>query len=370
MDAIGAARGRFATNALQINPGKMTIRGAGNARSSEPVCRIYEPLMIHRIRDSLLAYLQRGSLRRRVAYSLAIVRIILVPVIFLAIYYLFVMGRIVDRIVNKDAPSATLAQQASIQMLVARRAERTFLLFHDDASVKSVDESLDNVEKILGQIRTLQPAELDQVARALSAAGMYSQEFHSFVTAEADSKSSAASEIQSVVADYEKSLDTLIRNQKNLNKKRIIDELRARAASFDDQITKTIQATAPALLDVTTDLRSSSEEVLQILSKLEEQNWNAVQEDHREARALLNRAEWTLGIVSGLTFLLSVWISFILPEQVVLPLVKLKRAVDRAITDGHESDSNVRAEGELGELADSIRRLLARIYESKTVRKH
>jgi len=44
--------------------------------------------------------------KKRVAYSLAIARLILVPVIFLAVYYLFVMGRIVDRIVNVDAPAA------------------------------------------------------------------------------------------------------------------------------------------------------------------------------------------------------------------------------------------------------------------------
>jgi hypothetical protein len=34
-----------------------------------------------------------SSLRQRVAYSLAIVRLILVPVMFLAVYYLFEMGR-------------------------------------------------------------------------------------------------------------------------------------------------------------------------------------------------------------------------------------------------------------------------------------
>ena len=65
-----------------------------------------------------------NSLRRRTAYSLALVRLILAPVIFLTVYYLFQMGWIVDRIVNTDAPAATLAQQASIEMLEARRAER------------------------------------------------------------------------------------------------------------------------------------------------------------------------------------------------------------------------------------------------------
>lgn len=325
--------------------------------------------MFQHIRNSLLARLQRGSLRRRVAYSLAIVRLILVPVIFLAIYYLFVMGRIVDRIVNKDAPAAAMAQQASIQMLTARRSERTFLLFHDPVSVQNLDQSLGSVELTLGEIQALQPEEKAEVDAALAAADTYGNQFRAFVSAEEDSKGSADREIQSVVADYEKSLDTLILNDKKANKTRIIDELRARASSFDDQITKTIQSTAPALLSVTTDLQSSSEAVLKILSELEQQNWKAVQEDHRQARALLHQAEWTLSIVSGLTFLLSVWISFVLPKQTVLPLVKLKQAVDRAIADDHETDSNVRAEGELGDLAESIRRLLARVRESRLVRK-
>ena len=56
----------------------------------------------------------RSSLRQRVAYSLVIVRLILVPVIFLAVYYLFEMGWIVDRIVNIDAPATQMAEQASI----------------------------------------------------------------------------------------------------------------------------------------------------------------------------------------------------------------------------------------------------------------
>ena len=55
------------------------------------------------IRQSFKILAPGGSLRRRVAYSLVIVRVILAPVILLAVYYLFEMGRIVDRIVNVDA---------------------------------------------------------------------------------------------------------------------------------------------------------------------------------------------------------------------------------------------------------------------------
>jgi len=74
-------------------------------------------------REPMRTLTQPASLRRRVAYSLVTVRLILVPIIFLGIYYLIAMGRIVDRIVSVDAPVATLAERASVEMMEARRAE-------------------------------------------------------------------------------------------------------------------------------------------------------------------------------------------------------------------------------------------------------
>ncbi len=92
------------------------------------------------------------------AYSLVIARLILVPVIFLAVYYLFEMGWIVDRIVNVDAPAATLAQQASIEMLEARRAERNYLLLHDATYLDGNRESRERIRQIVAQIQDLAAA--------------------------------------------------------------------------------------------------------------------------------------------------------------------------------------------------------------------
>ena len=71
----------------------------------------------------------------------------------------------------------------------------------------------------------------------------------------------------------------------------------------------------------TVDLEDSSQEILSHTSELESRSWKRVQEDHRQARHLIYEAEWALGVVSVLTFVLSVWISFILPRQVVKPLL-------------------------------------------------
>ncbi len=112
-----------------------------------------------RSRRSFRVLLQGFSLRRRVAMSLGLVRLILVPVIFLAVYYLFAMGSIVDRIVNVDAPVATNAERASIQMLDARRAETNYFLLHDPDDIARNREALAQLEKTIQTCRALQPEE-------------------------------------------------------------------------------------------------------------------------------------------------------------------------------------------------------------------
>jgi hypothetical protein len=65
------------------------------------------------------------------------------------------MGWIVDRIVNTDAPAVNLAQQASIKMLEARRAERNYLLLHDAIYLEANREALDKAQQILENIKIL-----------------------------------------------------------------------------------------------------------------------------------------------------------------------------------------------------------------------
>src|SRR6202140_4594896 len=93
--------------------------------------------LVPRLRKTFAIFTPGTSFRRRVLYSFAIVRLVLAPVILLAVYYLFQMGWIVDRIVSVDAPAATLAQQASIQMQEARRAERNYFLLRETAYVNT-----------------------------------------------------------------------------------------------------------------------------------------------------------------------------------------------------------------------------------------
>jgi nitrogen fixation/metabolism regulation signal transduction histidine kinase len=298
------------------------------------------------------------SLRRRVAFSLAIVRLTLAPVILLAIYYLFEMGWIVDRIVSVDAPSATLAQQVSIQMLEARRAERNFFLLNDAADVSENHDLLTNVSSVLTQIRTLQPEEQTTIQNALNAVMQYQQGFEAATSQFSHLSEDPRNRIETVVRNYERDLNGLVRQNSHKSRANLVDKLRAQVDSFDTQIMSTLQASDPKLRQVADDLDTSSHEIFSLTSALEMRNWERVQDDHRSARKLLHRAEWILSIVSAFTIFLSIWMSLVLPRQVVKPLLTLKDAVDHAVSGNYQIDFELQGTGEVVELAKSVHSLI------------
>jgi CHASE3 domain sensor protein len=318
-----------------------------------------------RIRRSFQVLAPGGSLRKRVAYSLAIVRLILVPVIFLAVYYLFQIGRIMDRIVSFDAPAATFAQEASIEMLDARRAERNYLLVYDPVALRANQESLDKLDQILSAIRDLNPDDQPLTQQVLEALHQYRQKLQAAVSAVGQPGEAPPQRIVAVVQSYESDLDNLLKNTRRKTRAQLIAELRARVDSFDAQISKTAEETNPALREITADLQKYGQTVLDLSSQLETRNWTRIESDHRKAQKLLSQAEWALGTVSIITFLVSVWISFILPRQVVKPLLSLKEAVDHAAAGNYEIEFDIKGAGEVVDLANSIRSLIAHVQATR-----
>src|SRR5208283_1338465 len=151
----------------------------------------------------------------------------------------------------------------------------------------------------------------------------------------------------------------LLKRSKHIKRDQLAEELRKRVASFDAEISETAQAGNPELQRITEDLQASSEVILQQASALEAVNWDRVQRNHAEAGHLIHQAKWALSIVSAITFLVSVWVSFVLPRQVVKPLLQLKEAIDQAAEGNYEIDFDVQGKGEIVELVERLRHLFA-----------
>ena len=314
-----------------------------------------------RIRKTFAIFTPGTSLRRRVLYSFAIVRLVLAPVILLAVYYLFQMGWIVDRIVSVDAPAASLAQQASIQMLEARRAERNYSLLRDTAYVNTNHELIVEVTDTLTKIQSFEPKEQTTTQKALEAICSYQQQFGAAVAAMGQSGNAPRERIDAVVRNYEGDLNGLVQKDSRKSRATLVDELRTQVESFDAEITNTVETGDPTFRRYASDIESSSHKVFDLTSGLEARNWQRVQDDHRDAQMLLRRAEWVLSIVSAAVILLSVWITVTLPREIVKPLISLKNAVDDAASGNYQIEFELEGEGEIVDLAKSVCNLISHI---------
>ncbi len=321
--------------------------------------------MVWRSPRAFIVFLQGFSLRRRVAASLALVRLILVPVILLAVYYLFAMASIVDRIVSIDAPVATNAEQASIDMLDARRAETSYFLLHDPDDVAHNRESLQRLETIIQTCRTLQPEEIPTLDELEEQISIYRISFNRAVVRLGQSNIPPVQSLREVVRTYQNDLDDVLRNSGRESRAVLIEMLRARIGSFDAEAAAKLEENDPQIRLASQEMTTASQRIVNLSTELEGRSWQRVQRDHQRARGLLIRAEVIGGIVSALTVLVSIWISFTLPRQVVRPLTDLKQAVDHATTGNYEIMFDMKGQGEVVELAASIRKLLAHVREKK-----
>jgi len=322
-----------------------------------------ESRMSWAVRTPFKVFARGTSLRRRVAYSLILVRLILVPVVFLAVYYLFAMGSIVDRIVAVDAPTATLAERISLEMLEARRAERNYFLAYDPAELESNRQALSRMQQIIESCRQLQREEWSALEHIQAQAQFYQRRMADAVARRGELTEAPAQHLREVIRAYTRDLNGLLNSAGHTSRAKLVEELHNRVGSLDAQVAATLEAEDPAFHQISADLRTSSGAIVQESTDLEERSWQRVLRDQERARLLVRRAEWVLGIVSALVVLLSVWVSFVLPRTVVEPLVALKAAVDRAAAGNYAFEFDVEGEGEVVQLANSVRKLLAHVRE-------
>ena len=282
------------------------------------------------------------------------------PVIFLTIYYLFAIVSIINRIVDIEAPVTKLAEQVAVQMLEARRSERNYFLLHDPVYIQESQQAIAKIKELVGQIQDLDPSQQGASQDLLNSVEEFEQRTAGAMLLMKGPGGTAAQRIQQAVAGYEKDLNEVLRRSRRMENAQLVQELQNQVQTFDTELTKSFEQENQALGQITSEIRTSSQHVLDVASQIETESWQRVERDHQKARSLARRAEWVLSIVSAITFFVSVWISFVLPRMVVKPLVSLREAVDHATAGNYPIKLELRGEGEIIDLAQSIQNLINR----------
>ena len=98
-----------------------------------------------------------------------------------------------------DAPTATLAQQTSIEMLEARRSGQDYFLLHDPASLQGNRESILRLQQTLSSIRDLQPEEQSTIENLLNERRISQQRFEVAVSGMAESGQEPIESVRTLV---------------------------------------------------------------------------------------------------------------------------------------------------------------------------
>jgi methyl-accepting chemotaxis protein len=237
------------------------------------------------------------------------------------------------------------------------------LLLHDPTYLISNREAIQNVQQVLDSIQNLESDDHETLQKANEALTHYRQQFAEAVSVLDRPGQRQTDRIQAVVKAYEEDLDNLLKRSGRIRRERLMEELRQRVGSFDTQIFRTVEEGNPGLPQVADGLQQSSQDILEQTAALESANWARVQKGHANARKLIREAEWSLGIVSAITLLMSIWVSYVLPRQVIKPLLSLKEAVDHAALGNYEIEFDVHGKGEIVDLVESLRRMLTSIRQ-------
>jgi nitrogen fixation/metabolism regulation signal transduction histidine kinase len=241
-------------------------------------------------------------------------------------------------------------------------AKRNYFLLNDQAYLKDNRQAADQIRGLVAQIDSLQPAEQDGTRDVLKSLQLYEHQFADAVALLQERGGTSTERVQQAVDAYETDLNELLQRSRRIGNAQLVQELQSRVQSFDADLAKTLGQENPALRLVTPEMQATSQQVLRVAAQLEAESWERVERDHQEARGLLHDAEWVLSIVSAITFLLSIWISFVLPRAVVKPLVSLKNAVDHAAAGNNPVEFELEGEGEIIDLARSIDNLIHRVH--------
>jgi HAMP domain-containing protein len=318
----------------------------------------------------------RFSLRSRIGLGITLSRIIFLPVIFLAIYYIAGMVTATNRIAKVDASVGRMADQILFEVGEMRKAEKNFILLKDPASFRKIKESAQKIISLSEDGLILSPSERSHFSQMRESVRGYMALLESF-SQSGDTPQQDITALKGFsggVEDYQKRIESLLSvAKKSKTQEEIaqsIDEISTTAMSFDQFIIQSAIGSEPSRLKLLSELQTRGEEVAAKARLVNENGWKNVEEERARTESLGHRATLLITLTLIVTFLFSFALTWYLPRRLLQPVRDITQALRRASNGNYDVFLTINAKDELGELVKEFHNLVHHMRGKENNKNH
>jgi HAMP domain-containing protein/CHASE3 domain sensor protein len=309
-------------------------------------------------------YENRLSLKGRIGLGITISRLIFLPVIFLAVYYIAGMVNTTNQIARVDAKSALLAEQISAEINEMRSTEKNYLLLKDPGELKKIKE---RAQVILAHIDDGEDTGSGENAHFAQLKDLVKSYFSTIEkisqTNESVQDATALSQFSKLVRNHQNRIDAFfaVANQARSREEisRTVDEISKEAMSFDNFILQSVMVPQPST--TRQELQSKGEEIEALVRQIRANSWGRVSEERNYAEHLGSRATLLITITLAVTLLLSFAFTWYLPRKVLRPIREVAQALRKASSGNYDVFLQLKPKDELGELVGEFHNLVEHI---------
>ncbi len=308
-------------------------------------------------------YGNRLSMKGRIGLGITISRLIFLPVIFMAIYYIAGMATATNQIATVDAKVARVAEQIISEIGDMRRAEKNYLLLKDPAYLKKINEVS---QLVIAQIEDglfISSSERNRFAEMKEAVKAYVSNIELVSQSSEPVKDVAAlNRFTGLVRSYQKRIDSLLevasrfKSQEEISQS--IDAISNEAMSFDRYIVQSVIASEPQRSKLLAELQAKGDQIAALARQINESSWKKVEEERSHAEQLGNRATLLITVTLTVTLLLSFAFTWYLPRRVLNPIREITQALRKASNGNYDVFLHLSAKDELGELVNEFHNLV------------
>jgi len=302
-------------------------------------------------------------MKGRIGLGITISRLIFLPVIFMAIYYIAGMVSATNQIATVDAKVARLAEQIISEIGEMQRSEKNYLLLKDPAYLKKINELS---QLVIAQIEDglfISSSERNRLAEMKEAVKAYVNNIELVSQSGEPAQDVAAlNRFTGLVRSYQKRIDSLLevasRSKSQEEISQSIDVISNEAMSFDRYIVQSVIASEPQRSKLLAELQTKGDQIGVLARQINENSWKKVEEERSHAEHLGNRATLLITITLTVTLLLSFAFTWYLPRRVLNPIREITQALRKASSGNYDVFLHLSAKDELGELVNEFHNLV------------